>query len=429
VNSDVLSRWLKTVLSGGYGQLVTLGVQLASVPILISAWTLDGYGEWLAISAVPIYLGMFDFGISNTAANSMAITIDRRERADIYRSGLLLVVLFYFVIEVVFLIVAFFLNWKNLFGIASLDNSEIFRVLCVLSIHVILIALMTNMSGIYRAEKRLPFFNFIMHTTRLFEWTVASVVAVSGYGFFEFAICLLLIRLFGIFLTLFFIHRVGAIWYIVESRFSFDIARKLLVPSIANFSSGLSLMLNVQGVIIMLSVLWSSSDVAIFNVVRILTRSITQAGVVVSQASWPEISYAYSEGRKDLADRIKNRSVFICLALSFFLSMLVYLFSDLIFSLWLSKEIDISDGFLILMLASSSVYVYWQVGWVYLMAINKHVRFSWMYTVISTLGLGVIYFAAISGSFNNVAVALLVIELVTAFVVRYCVAEVGREYA
>jgi hypothetical protein len=54
-----------------YGQMVIVIIQLAGVPILLSAWGTQVYGEWLILASIPTYLSMADLGFSQSAGNDM----------------------------------------------------------------------------------------------------------------------------------------------------------------------------------------------------------------------------------------------------------------------------------------------------------------------------------------------------------------------
>jgi O-antigen/teichoic acid export membrane protein len=56
-----------------YGQLVTIVVQLALVPILLHAWGAASYGTWLLLSTIPAYLSMSDFGFTTVAKTMMVM--------------------------------------------------------------------------------------------------------------------------------------------------------------------------------------------------------------------------------------------------------------------------------------------------------------------------------------------------------------------
>ena len=50
------------------GTVLTVIIQLVSVPVLLGAWGVDVYGEWLILSAVPLYLALSDLASPRSQA-------------------------------------------------------------------------------------------------------------------------------------------------------------------------------------------------------------------------------------------------------------------------------------------------------------------------------------------------------------------------
>src|ERR1700722_7954136 len=56
-----------------YAQSVTIVTQLATLPIFLSRWTTEQYGQWIVLSAIPVYLTIADFGIVTAAGHLMSM--------------------------------------------------------------------------------------------------------------------------------------------------------------------------------------------------------------------------------------------------------------------------------------------------------------------------------------------------------------------
>ena len=66
---------------------VTLVIQLVSVPVLLAAWGVPTYGEWLVLSAVPTYVALSDLSFSSVAGNSMVMLVAQGHREDAVTLG------------------------------------------------------------------------------------------------------------------------------------------------------------------------------------------------------------------------------------------------------------------------------------------------------------------------------------------------------
>ena len=73
-------RIVRSLYATGFGQAVTVLIQLAGVPLFLGAWGVAQYGQWLILSTIPAYLSMSDFGFASVAANDMTMSVARGRR-------------------------------------------------------------------------------------------------------------------------------------------------------------------------------------------------------------------------------------------------------------------------------------------------------------------------------------------------------------
>ena len=66
------SRVFRGFVSGGFSLIVRIALQLAQVPVILSFWPIERYGEWLLIATLPAFLALSGVGISTVAGNSVA---------------------------------------------------------------------------------------------------------------------------------------------------------------------------------------------------------------------------------------------------------------------------------------------------------------------------------------------------------------------
>ena len=66
---------MKGIGANGFAQAVTLFYQLMSIPVLISEWGANGFGVWVALSALPAYLALGGAGFGVASANRLSFII------------------------------------------------------------------------------------------------------------------------------------------------------------------------------------------------------------------------------------------------------------------------------------------------------------------------------------------------------------------
>ena len=73
VSSGIRRRILKGFGAQGFSQAVQIFICLAEVPLLLTFWGTQLYGEWLMLSAIPVYMSISDGGFAGAACREMTI--------------------------------------------------------------------------------------------------------------------------------------------------------------------------------------------------------------------------------------------------------------------------------------------------------------------------------------------------------------------
>src|SRR5215475_12604873 len=81
----MLKRILKTLIALGAGHGVQTLTQLLLPPAFIAAYGIQGYGEWLALSASVGYLSTLDFGLQTYVLNRLTALYHRSELEEFNR--------------------------------------------------------------------------------------------------------------------------------------------------------------------------------------------------------------------------------------------------------------------------------------------------------------------------------------------------------
>lgn len=80
MEKGLISRILRCLAATAFGQVITIVIQLVSVPLVLHFWGDRVYGEWLVLSVIPAYFAMSDVGFASIAANQMTILMAKGER-------------------------------------------------------------------------------------------------------------------------------------------------------------------------------------------------------------------------------------------------------------------------------------------------------------------------------------------------------------
>jgi hypothetical protein len=66
---------MRGIGAAALGPIVTVAIQLGSVPLLLHAWGASKYGDWLLLSAIPSYLTFSGLGFGDSSGSDMTMRV------------------------------------------------------------------------------------------------------------------------------------------------------------------------------------------------------------------------------------------------------------------------------------------------------------------------------------------------------------------
>ena len=147
-------------------------------------WGPKLYGEWLVLSAIPIYLGLTDFGFGSVAATEMTMLVARGKKEaalEVFQSTWLLTTAVSLSIG---LCVAFGLwafpvqRWVH---VTLLSRGQLIGILCVLSVYVLLDLQWTVIVAGFRSDGNYTLGTHLGNIGR-FATNASSIVAVASHA-------------------------------------------------------------------------------------------------------------------------------------------------------------------------------------------------------------------------------------------------------
>jgi len=421
---SVRRRIVQGIGANGFGQAVTILIQLASVPILINAWGLDLYGEWVILSAIPSYLTLSDVGLTTIAGNQLALlaeTRDERRMSAIYQSAWALVTLLSCAVLVPVVATIWLTEPARLLGLTRITGTTLDLALLLLFLHVA----MSIQTGIlqlpFRATKENPFSVALVNAIRLLEWSAATAVVLLGGTVVDMALAFLAVRTLGN----------AGMWAILRRRASVlrlgiadarpRIMRELLRPSLASMGFPLGLAFTLQGFVLLIGSVVGAGGVALFSVYRTFARVPIQVATSVNQAVWPELSYAFGANDAPKAAQLVRKMLQFGAISSAGAVLVAFLLGERVIDWWVSKALEHSPRLLIVLMLTTLVHVCWQPLWVAQIATNRHTRFAFWFVTISALSLVPGWLLLEDFDLNGAGYAILLSEclLATAAVVTF----------
>jgi O-antigen/teichoic acid export membrane protein len=363
-----------------YSQLVTVVTQLAALPIFLTHWSSEQYGQWLIIAAIPIYLSIADAGVLTAAGNSMLMHSSRGEIAEvklIFKASLLAL---FIIVPSIALI-----SGAVLVFIPVSITPDQQRALYAL----ILGSLLSIASGLfdaaYRSFGKYPRVSWLLATARIAEWIGMIVGLFIGGNMTAAGIGFLLGRTFA-FISMYALARrdlPNLEWNIRGVKG--DRLKQLIRPGLGFISITIGSLLTLQGMVLLVGAELGGAAVAIFSSSRTLTRLVAQIAILAGKNLSPEISALYGAGKHHDADRLNNQMIWVVMVLTAFGTIFLAIFGRYIITLWGRGKLPFNSGVYFQLLAAAIVTAYWQIKSVRLTSTNRHEFLAKAFLVTSVL--------------------------------------------
>ena len=405
----------------GFSQVVQIFIRLAEVPLLLSFWGTQLYGEWLMLSAIPAYLSISDGGFATAACREMAIrggAGDRTGVKSVFQSTWLLL----FMVSISAGLLAFgfvqVVPFEAWFGFATMNDLEIKVIFLILVAHVLIVFQGELINGGFWVTGRYPSGMYLIAAMQLFEFLGFAVAVALGGGPVHAASGYLAGRLLGTGLMWLGQHHASPWLKLGVTYASLKEIKRLAVPAFASLAFPLGNALNIQGIRLVIGLILGPTAVAVFVPLRTLSRIVMQPGAIISRLIQPELALAYGAEDSSLFKRIFAKScqlsLWSCLGACFLMGPGAYW----IFPAWTGGMVALHWPTYLVLLAVVLVNSIWYTAMMVPYAINRHGRIAIFYVLVyGATALGLSYIWAAELGICGAALALLFAETAMAVVV------------
>ena len=386
IKNDLKLKLFRNLGANFYGQLITIAIQLISVPLFLHYWGVTLYGEWLILSAIPAYLSLSDIGFASVAANDMTIRVARDDKngaLEVYQSIWIFISAVSFLVGCLLALIFYSIPVNSLFSISHISLEQTQRLLVVLMLYVLVGLQGGVLSAAFRCVGSYAYATLLNNTIRLTEWALSMVALAFGGGVLVVAIVTLLIRLLGLIVMWVVLYKQESWLRLGYAQASILRIRELMKPAVAFMAFPLGLALSLQGMVLVIGMTLGSAAVVIFTAYRTLTRLLVQIITMLNQAIWPEISSAYGAGKIELVKHLHHKVSSVTFWIALLAVITLGLIGEWMIGIWTRHAFEQNHTLLVLMLATVFLNVLWQTSWVVLMATNQHQKITLAFIVTS----------------------------------------------
>lgn len=378
-------RILSVLGANLFGQIITIIIQVISVPLFLHFWGTKLYGEWIILTALPSYLIVSGTGIGYVAGNTMQKNIASNQinnalsafqSAWIVTLGLSLLLLLIIIPTVLYLPL---LKWLNI--VYVLPHSAILTL--IIFTFYISLSLQTELfNGVYRANQKFARGIMILNILRLIEFIGTVSIIIAGGKFVAVSITLLTARIFGIIWILRDLRNISWIRFGVKHSTTTLIKSELVSTlSFLGFPLGHACM--IQGMTTVIGIRLGPGAVVIFSAVRTMTGFIKQFASSIYYSIWPELTNTLSTGNFKIAKNIHRNAFQFTLLFALLTSLGLYMLGAWIFNIWTNGKLKFENTFFLLMLVSTIPNTLWMMSSYVSISINKHSSIAIFYSSLA----------------------------------------------
>ncbi len=406
-------RVLAGMGANSIGMVVSIGIQLISLPLFLHYWDASSYGVWLMLSAIPAYLSMADVGMVTAAGNKMTMAMgsgDHLAANRVFQSAQLFMTI---VCGAIALIAVPAILFAPLPWLQNFDQRLALAALCV----GVLAALFGGLSeAIFKSTQRYALGTLMSNVVRVGEW-LGSMIGLAVFGSFAaVALCGLIVRLIG---TVIIAKVASSDQYQIHwgtAAADKQEIREMVKPAASFMAFPLANALSFQGMTLLVGALFGPVAVAIFNTYRTIARLAVQVTAIFSHALWPEFSRLFGQGGVVAIQPLYKRSALLGLAQSVFLSVVLYFISPYLLQFWTHGAITFVPQLMMLMLLYAAIGGVWHIPRVFLMATNQHTDLAYWSLAAGMLSVGLAWLIGNRYDLQGAVMAMLVSETFIAVV-------------
>lgn len=389
-------RVLRAIGAEGLGQLLNMAVRLLLIPLFLSAWGTQAYGEWLILTAVAAWFSLADLGGQIYFINRMTESWAKRQMEEfqkVFAAGMFLFGVSSTVLMTLAAVALMLPGVPSWLGVENTPSSVARWVLLIVSFRVLASLPLGLLLGVYRATGAQA--TSVMYGNLMLLIQLVSGAAVLWWG--GGMVLMACTEVIGLALVSALVafdlrQRLPAEIRLFSARLpDMRIVRQALVPSLHFLSIQFAMAAMIQGCVIVVAKAMGPYEVAVFSTMRTIANVVSRFLGMMSHSAWPEFTRLASQ--KD-SEKLLGlfRSIFFASVVAglCYLTVLQLFGSDL-FDIWLNKQLPYDWLSMFLMGVFVIFSSNWTLGGNLLMATNRHHDFAKIQLPVNVFALVVCY--------------------------------------
>jgi O-antigen/teichoic acid export membrane protein len=376
-----------------FSRIIQAGYTILLVPLLIRAWGVDGYGQWIALTALASYMGLSNFGLVTTSANDMVIASgagDAERARQTFQVSINLAI-FLVLPLIVLLVVGLSLTpLSRGLHLSQIDPAAAAGIIACSGAALWFQTLRGLMVAALYATGSYGFAYYVQGAMKLCELLGLALVVSLYAGSQVSAAVVVALAAFAELLVIALYARRAAPWARIDVR-AFDRAwmASQAKPAIGFMVSNLATQgLMTQGPRVVLGALLGGPAVALYSIYATAMRFVDQ--LLLTLVMPLEVEIAHSSGRGDFKQihRLIVLGTHFSWALFLCVSAGLLLFGPMVFRIWTTGRIEFSYGLMALFMCLSAANLQGRVSLHALISTNRLYGPSFLMLLVAAFSIG-----------------------------------------
>ena len=381
---------MKGIGIGSIGQLISILSRFFIIPLFLTTWGADKYGEWLLLSTIPAWLAISDFGCQIYFINKLTFAWAKNEFSNYSILLNTATKIFVFIPVILFIVsstIVIFIPSNLLFTFKTISSNEAKYILILLILIICISIFQGFIFGLFRTINDVSkslIYSIVLNATQIIT---TAICLKLKYGLFEIVISQLIPLIIITYIAILELsNKKYNIKISLKDKLNKTIIIESISPSLHFLIIQLSQAILIQGSILVIAPL-GGVQVATFSILRTIINIIKQILGIFSHSVWPEITNLYAQKNSNEFNRIYEKIYLVSLIICILFSVFISYFGEKIFNLWLNNILEYNHSLIKSIILYVLISSYWSINGNILMSINKHVSLSKFQLLFSILAI------------------------------------------
>jgi O-antigen/teichoic acid export membrane protein len=368
----------KRIIKNGIAAIVQkatkIAEQLLLIPFFIKFWGAAYYGEWLTLTIIPSFLALSDFGFGSAAANTFLLNYasgKEEEAANISKTGSRILSLLIGIAIALSVLIVLLLGHYNLFNNSLITKTDAINAIIFLLASKIINFYQQLYEAYFRAARRANLSIHFQTFISLINIIAGIFVLFGGGKVVTFALTSFCISLILNPIYIYYAKSLLGLHHKHKGKFVKSEVKNLLHKGFGYFLAPIWQAVFFQGCTLIVRVVLGPTAVTIFNTVRTIIRSSSQAFSMIITSVYPDFQYEIGAGNSKKAKIIFLDLLGTNIILAFLSIFFLSFFGRSIYNIWTHKALHVSLDIWLVFVSSIIFYSLWFTFSFIFEALNK----------------------------------------------------------